>query len=819
MAKNKYPQIDEFSDIAFAPGVFFARKVLWWWLPLLYLLVSDSFYLRTYDSAQVKITLLQMGGFSLLGIWLSLLVLEGRKAFRREDFVLLAPFFAYLAYVMVSFLRTPYPGWCVDDFVRYLLYMSVSLIVIREFNATAINRLTKILLITAYIAILYGFIQFLDTRFFPAKDVGPGIDPFIWRWAFGPRVFSTYGNPNFFGNFLVLILPIIVTQFLKTKSVYLLPLIFLDLLCLYGTQTKGAWLGFGISTFIFAVFYGYFFLRDNLKVSRVKFILAALTVPLATFCIVGWWLYKVPISVSFRVATWLSTWEMVETRPLIGTGVGSFKVTYPAFRRPAIFHIEGKHNTETDHAEQEHLEQWLDNGLIGFGFYLWLIIFVTVVGLRGLNSLTLNLKGARPPPVAYDLLGYLTALLGMLIHNFTDVSMRFVSSGIFLGLLPGVIINLARGRALWELHYMEERAEPDQADAQPSQVYTSALWVLRVAGAAAVIVTVFLVLREFAELQGPLKNYGAGGEILQWWIAWTIMLAVTFSLGYAFIRIMFTGVSLGVPLILLATLLPVYYFWGWFKGDVYHNMAIFFSKQSKWEDAITYYKKVNKFNKYFIMPYYFIGNVFNDRFNMDRQYKPEWGDEKDKARTDFERAMDAYETVRSVAPNYVQMHHQVGTLYMKMHDHLAGQGKFKEAQEYLDKALARLDLYGNLDPVYAPNHYRKAQIYIAKKDYAAAEREYLDNINAPECHIKGHLHETAEAYTYLGNVRYAIAKEQEAKGDRQRAMAKLKEAYAAYGKAIEINPETQPAKGQHEALRQQFGMSVWVEPKPPAAGR
>ncbi|MCX5791880.1 MAG: O-antigen ligase family protein [Elusimicrobia bacterium] len=424
--KNNYTP--ELEDVNFAPGVGFARKAICWWLPLLYLLVSDSFYLRTYDSAQVKITLLQMGGVSLLGMWVSLLILEGRRAFRREDFILLAPFFAYLLYVIFSFFHAPYWGPSVDDFVRYVLYMSVTLIIIREFTTESIDRLTKILIITAYISVLYGFIQFLDTRWFP-KEQGPGLDPFVWRGAFAQRVFSTYGNPNFFGNFLVLILPIAVTQFLQKRSVLLLPLIFLNLLCLYATETKGAWLGFAISFFIFAMFYGYFFLRERLQISKVKFVLISAIIPVAAFITIIVFTYMRPNSASFRVATWLSTWEMIESHPLAGIGVGSFKVIYPAYRRPVIFHIEGKHNTETDHAEEEHLEQVMDNGIIGGGLYFWLIIFVTVVGLRALSALTDNLKGARPPPVAYDILGYLTALLGMLAHNLTDVSMRFVSSG------------------------------------------------------------------------------------------------------------------------------------------------------------------------------------------------------------------------------------------------------------------------------------------------------------------------------------------------------------------------------------------------------
>jgi tetratricopeptide (TPR) repeat protein/O-antigen ligase len=771
MSKKPNLPASEFDDINFAPGVSFARKAIWWWLPILYLLISDTFYLRTYDSAQVKITLLQMGGFGLLGLWGSLLILEGRRAFRREDFVFLAPFFAYLVYVIVSFLSAPYRGPSVDDFVRYLLYMSVTLIIIREFTASAIDRLTTVLLVTAYIAIGYGMVQFLDTRFFPPKDAGPGLDPFVWRWAFGPRVFSTYGNPNFFGNFLVLILPIIVTQWMKRRSVFLLPLIGMNLLCLYATQTKGAFLGFGISAFLFSVFYGYFFLREKLRISKGAFLGLASIIPASAFLVI--YLLGNPLSYSFRINTWLSTWEMVETHPLVGVGVGSFKVVYPAFRRPEIFHIEGKHNTETDHAEQEHLEQWMDNGLIGMGLYLWIIIFVTTVGLRGLGALTSDLKGARPPPVAYDLLGYLTALLGMLAHNFTDVSMRFVSSGVYLGLLPGVIINLARGHALWELHYKEEsQAAKAEAEAENPAGNLMLVWVARAAGLAGVLYVSWLVLSEFSGLQGPLRNYVAGGEILQWYISWGLMLLCVGYAVYSYGGVMLKGVSAAAPLAILLTLFPIYYFWGWFKGDVYHNMAIFFSKQGKWEDAISYYKKVNKLNQFFIMPYYFTGNVFNDRFNMERAYRPEWGDTGNQPRDDYERAMDAYEYVRAIAPNYVQMHHQVGTLYMKMHDNMARQGKQKEAQEYLDMALARYNLYEHLDPVYQPNYYRKAQVYIMRQDLKSAEREYQNNVNAWKCYVTDHNHGSSEAYTLLANVQYALNKFPEAAKNYRLALEK-----------------------------------------------
>lgn len=758
------------ENFNFAPAVSFLRKAICWWLPLLYLLISDMFYLRTYDSAQVKITLLQMGGFTLLGMWASLLILEGKKAFYKADFLLMAPFLAYLVYVIFSFIHAPYKGPSVDDLVRYILYMSVTVIVIREFSRADINRLTKILIITGYISVLYGFIQFLDTRFFPPKEIGPGLDPFMWRGAFGKRVFSTYGNPNFFGNFLVLILPIAVAQFLKKKSVLLLPLILLDLLCMYATETKGAWLGFAVTFFIFVLFYGYFFLRERLKISRLKFLLVSAIIPVLAFAAVIVYSYIRPSSVSFRVATWLSTWEIAESHPLMGVGVGSFKVIYPAYRRPVIFHIEGRHNTETDHAEQEHLEQFMDNGVLGAGIYFWLIIFVTAVGLKALSVKTEGLPaGAKAPDEAYDLLGYLAAFLGMLAHNCTDVSMRFVSSGIFLGLLPGVIVNIARGRGLWELHYIgiNLAAEKDKSvhkllNFSYSSLGKVLLWLIRICSAGFTLYFAFTVLKEFYALQGSPDLYISSGEILQWRLAWFMLASVVTAGAIVFLNIIFRGRSYAAPIVLSLSLLPAYYFWGWFKGDVYHNLAIYLSKQSKWTEAIDYYKKVSKHNPFFIMPYYFVGNVFNDRFNMSLEYHPEYGDKDLKPRTDFERAMDAYSKVASLAPNYVQMHHQIGVLKLKLHDYYLRKGEKDKAVAAADEALESFNLYENLDPVFASNYYRKAQVYMSRKEYDKALLEYEHNLFAWKCFVKGHKHESADAYLNYGNVLFLLKRYSEA---------------------------------------------------------
>ena len=452
-----------------APASAFAHKALIWWLPLLYFLISDSFYLRTYDSAQVKITLVQMGGVCLLALWISRLIEEGRGAFSKNDLVCLAPFLAYFAYGILSYIHAPYKYSSLDFFLRRIFYMTVPLIVIREFHEKAVGRMTRILIWTAAVSIGYGFLQWFDISFFPPGP-GKGPDPFIWRGAFGDRVFSTFGNPNFFADYLVIMFPIIVSQLVKTRELKLVPLVALNLFTLWGTTTKGAWIGFAISLMLLISTYLWFFNRDWLLAywRRLALAFALLTV-LVGAAVFNKLAHSAFTSVNFRLFTWEATWEMIMTQPILGTGLGSFWVVYPAFRRPPIFHIEGKHNTETDHSENEYLEVLFDEGILGFGIFIWLILSTCVVAYRALGQMTGSLKkGQRAPPQAYDLLGYLIAMQGMLAHNFFDVSMRFVSSGVYLGLLSGLVVNLSRGVSLAELHAVRDASEEKEEEGEPS---------------------------------------------------------------------------------------------------------------------------------------------------------------------------------------------------------------------------------------------------------------------------------------------------------------------------------------------------------------
>jgi O-antigen ligase/tetratricopeptide (TPR) repeat protein len=791
----------------------FAHKAITLWLPVLYFLISSLFFLRTYDSAQVKISIMQMGGLGLLTLWLCRLALAGRSAFNRQDVVTLAPFLAYLAVGVFSYLHAPYHMASTDFFLRHMFYMSVALVAIYEFDAPSVERLFTWLVFAAWVAVGYGMLQIIDTNLFP-PGVGAGIDPFVWRGAFGTRVFSTYGNPNFYGDFLVIIFPILLTQFLKTRRWSLVPLMAMLLINLVATGTKGAWLGFAIVCVLFGILALTYF-KEQSRAYRRYVIGIAAGGALGLF---GYTLHNLEthiVSVNFRLFTWEATWEMIRTHPWIGSGVGAFPPLYPAFRRPPIFHIEGKHNTETDHAEDEYLEEFLDHGILGFGVFLWLVFSTLTVGFRSLGQLTntLSLKDGRPPPRAWDLSGLLVSLCGMLAHNFFDVSLRFVSSGVYLGLLSGMIVNVARGRALYELHPREHATTDDEGSSWRLLSHIL-IWPTRLAAAAGILYYAFIrdhrslpmsafggMFGQFSAVMGPLDRAmsAPGGELLQWWLAWGVFAGCMLGLGYAMIRLCFLSETPVVPALVLVMLQPLNLLWGFFRADVHHNIAIFFSKDHQWQPAISNYVLVTKLNPDFVMSKYFLGNVFSDRFNMTKVAMSDWGDPATpcpattdapsglcvQPMDDYERALYWYNEVRRLAPNYVQMHHQVGSLHMRRAQWAIDNHRPpEEVEHYLDLAMNRFRLYEEIDPVYPPNYYRIAQIYVMRRQFPEAIRTYRELIAAEACAVDPALLKSDRLRTTILSYQ-AYVKEKDADGrdvwvHRHASMAFPQESAEAY---------------------------------------
>ncbi|OVE77416.1 hypothetical protein BVX98_02625 [bacterium F11] len=958
--------------------VYTCSRLLAYGLPFLYFVVTTSFYLKTYDSAQVKITFTQIGTSILLFIWLVKILVEGRFPFRKTDMVFVAPFLAFLCSGLVSFIHGPFKAWPLEEALRRFFYIILALITIAEFRSEErMTRLWRWLLAAAAVSTIYGLIQFIDTRYF--KGVA-GIDPFIWRQAFGVRVFSTFGNPNFYGNFLVIVTPLIISLILKDKGSMMRPfivatvtlgLIFcvdtmklnlfvgfdpsfkivmnaailfllfafvwacfgkatkggnlamhlilfaLLFLNLYATETKGAWLGFvaAVSITMWLIFEFFLHTEDRLlegkkytvfigilvgaftllfgfmmnafvlplfrgEVKQVGF--SILTIPVVGAMIVAvilmMWIVRKPWnmkkiiygflvifiigvgsqvlqfaktrlqSVSFRIFTWIATWEMVQTAPLLGNGVGSFKVIYPAFRRPQIIVLERKSNTETDHAEDEYVEVWQDEGIIGFGIFLWLVFTALYCGIKQLRWYS----RIRPPPEArtkkkwseieadprsYEVLGILGAYGGALIHWTVDVSIRFVSSGIFSGLLPGLLVAYARN------HQNPIRIEARLSYDRWIRAGLAAIWTLIIILLRMELVPQSLI-RGGDTTDGQIKFFallaGIGIFILIEFLEWglhpekEVSLVEQYPLGSPrFIYLRFAGILLlCVPFVK-----GLHAFGNFFQGDVHHNLAIFFSKQSIWRKelvfqsklqklppdirekyqayggALEHYREVIKKNPGFPMARYFTGNVYNDwgsqvfsRAVAQRKKDPNEAERlRQKALEKWNMAEEAYNGTKSLGPNYVQVHHQMGLLNTKRMQQAQQWGDQEGVVKYREAALKNFYLYRMLDPVFPPNYHRIMELLVAKKEFEEAEKLYKEaiyynDVVARQIYKVGYPYRISELAVSLGRILFTHATHIKSNPFNP-PLPQIEEALTYFQLAIDQNPKNVDAfKGKARLL-------------------
>ena len=195
--------------------------------PIFFFFMAIAFYLRTYDSAQVKITILQMFSTILIALWLYKVFESGHWPFTKDQTLFVLPIMTMFCLGVISFSLSPLPWGSMDFFIRRIVYIGLAMIAVSEITSLKdIRRLTKWLVLSIVVSTIYGLIQWIDFNYFPAGPPVVGIDKFVWRKAFGSRVFSTFGNPNFYSNYLVIMIPVMVALYIKTRQFYLLPLIF-----------------------------------------------------------------------------------------------------------------------------------------------------------------------------------------------------------------------------------------------------------------------------------------------------------------------------------------------------------------------------------------------------------------------------------------------------------------------------------------------------------------------------------------------------------------------------------------------------------------
>jgi O-antigen ligase len=225
----------------------------------------------------------------------------------------------------------------------YFVFLNYYFVIINTVETKEqLYALLKLFVISGALVALYGIMQYV----FGWTTSNAWIDEEMFEDS-TMRVYSTLGNPNVLGEYLLLVLPVAAVYMIKNKfselSKYAYAAMFLVLaLCLVLTQSRGCWIGFMLSVFIFVTFYeGKLWGLIPIALCILPFIVPQTIID--RIMSIG---NMSDSSTSYRVYIWMGTLGLLKHFWIGGIGMGeaAFAKVYPFFSYNAIV-APHSHNT------------------------------------------------------------------------------------------------------------------------------------------------------------------------------------------------------------------------------------------------------------------------------------------------------------------------------------------------------------------------------------------------------------------------------------------------------------------------------------------
>ncbi len=260
-----------------------------------------------------------------------------------------------------------------------------------------LKRILYVLITVATLTAIYGLYQYMFG------------DVYSQAWLDGEmfedirmRVYSTLENPNVYGEYLLLIVPLTAALFWTEKGwkkkLYLLVCLGISGVALILTFSRGCWLGILFAIFILAVMIDRrFIILGIIALISLPFILPETIIN--RFMSIG---NMEDSSTSYRVFIWMGTLAMLKDYWLSGVGMGitSFNTIYPLY---------SYHNVSAPHSHNLYLQVIVEYGFVGF---------LTMVGVmyNYFKEVIISMKKKKNIVLA----GLMSGMLGFLLQSMTD---------------------------------------------------------------------------------------------------------------------------------------------------------------------------------------------------------------------------------------------------------------------------------------------------------------------------------------------------------------------------------------------------------------
>lgn len=309
-----------------------------------------------------------------------------------------------LAVLLVSSLASFARMGSLKVWAMYLVFLGFYFVVINTVKTKEqLTGLFRILVISGALVALYGVMQYL----FGWTTSNAWIDEEMFEDSV-MRVYSTLGNPNVLGEYLLLVLPLSAVYMLKDKwqslSKYAYALMFALLaLCLVLTQSRGCWIGFMISVVIFVTFYqGKWWGLIPIVLCILPFVVPQTIVD--RLMSVG---NMEDTSTSYRVYIWMGTLGMMKHYWLGGIGMGeaAFSQVYPFFSYNAI---------TAPHSHNLFLQLLVEAGIGGLAVF---VVMQIIFAKKMSDTYRLNDKRSESSMLA---LAVASGVIGFLVQSMFD---------------------------------------------------------------------------------------------------------------------------------------------------------------------------------------------------------------------------------------------------------------------------------------------------------------------------------------------------------------------------------------------------------------
>ena len=224
---------------------------------------------RANDAIFIKTVFVQVIVFTITIIWFLKVLEEG--SFKLVKLPISIAVLVFWWWCIITFITSQYKYASLEELYRFMSYFLIFFIILNNIKERAqVWRIITTFMITTGIVTIYGIFQHFGYDFI--------------SWASQSRIPSSLGNPDFFSGYLCITIPIAAGMIFATKSLFNRAaysiLTFLQLLALYYTFTRGGWAAVPVALVFFALLKFWTIGPKNFFANRtyVRFTLAGLVV-------------------------------------------------------------------------------------------------------------------------------------------------------------------------------------------------------------------------------------------------------------------------------------------------------------------------------------------------------------------------------------------------------------------------------------------------------------------------------------------------------------------------------------------------------------